>query len=249
MTEALDLLAEQSAADLPAVTRDQMREVDRLMVEEYGIQLLQMMENAGASLAELVRRYLGGALEGRRVVVLAGRGNNGGGGLTAARRLSAWGADVAVTLAAAPEEFQDVPALQLGILRRMGVPVQRFEGRLPPHEILVDALVGYGLEGPPRGASRSLIAAANESPAPVISLDVPSGVDVDSGGAPGEAVRATATLTLALPKVGLVQSEAGPYVGELYLADISVPPDLYTRLGLSVRSPFAEGPLVRIITT
>ncbi len=101
----LDALPTRAAGELPAVTREQMREVDRLMIEEYGIRLLQMMENAGLNLADLVRRYLGRPLSGRGVAVLAGRGNNGGGGLTAARRLSAWGADVQVVLSAAVEEF------------------------------------------------------------------------------------------------------------------------------------------------
>jgi NAD(P)H-hydrate epimerase len=248
MREALDELPKRAAADLPAVTREKMRQLDRLMIEEFGIQLLQMMENAGLGLADLVRRYLGEPLEGRRVAVLSGLGNNGGGGLTAARRLSAWGADVEVVLAAPAEEYRDVPALQLGILQQMRVPIQRFDGALPDHEILVDAVIGYSLEGAPRGSARELIAAANGSSAPVISLDVPSGVDVDSGEAPGEAVRATATLTLALAKVGLLQSKARAYVGDLYLADISVPPDLYSKLGLSVPPLFAEGPLVMIIT-
>ncbi len=89
------------SGSLPSVTRDQMREVDRLMIEEYGIQLPQMMENAGLQLARLTQEYLDGLDDGRRVLVLAGRGNNGGGGLVAARRLAAWGADVAVVLATA----------------------------------------------------------------------------------------------------------------------------------------------------
>ena len=82
--------------------------------------------------------------------------------------------------------------------------------------------------------------------ASVTALDVPSGVDVDSGTTPGEAVRAAATLTLALPKVGLLQSEARAYVGDLFLADISVPPGVYAKLGLSVPPLFAESPLVRV---
>jgi NAD(P)H-hydrate epimerase len=244
---AATALPERAAADLPALTREQMREVDRLMIQEFDIQLLQMMENAGLALAELARLHLGGSVRGRRVVVFAGRGNNGGGGLAAARRLSCWGADVQVILSGAAEEVWDVPALQLGILERMGVPVRRFDGELPPHEIIIDAVIGYSLAGSPRGAARDLIEAANASPSPAISLDAPSGLDVDSGEAPGEAVRAAATLTLALPKVGLLESEAHRYVGQLYLADISVPHAVYSRLGLRVMPPFAEGPLVRII--
>ena len=249
MPQALDTLPSLSAASLPAVTREQMREVDRLMIEEYRIQLLQMMENAGLNLAELVRRSLNGPLDSQRIVVLAGRGNNGGGGLAAARRLSAWGAHVEVVLAGSPEAYRDAPAQQLDTLQRMGVPVPRFRDSLPRHDIIVDAVIGYGLSGAPRGAAADLIVAANASPAPVISLDVPSGVDVDSGEALSEAIHATATLTLALPKTGLLQSKARPYVGQLYLADISVPLSLYAKLGLEVPSLFAQGPLVMIDTT
>lgn len=245
MAPSLRDLPEFAAASVPAVTREQMREVDRLMIEEYGIQLLQMMESAGLNLADAVRRILG-TLQGRRVVVLAGAGNNGGGGLTAARRLSAWGADVRVVLSTSAEDLGDAPALQLGILRQMGIPVSRFDGRLPQHDILIDALIGYSLQGAPRGLAAELITTANGTSVPVISLDTPSGLDVDSGKAPGEAVRAAATATLALPKVGLLQSEARPYVGELYVADIGVPPSLYSRLGLAPMQLFAEGPLVRI---
>ena len=245
MSPSLRDLPEFAAASVPVVTREQMREVDRLMIEGYGIQLLQMMENAGVNLADAVRRVLG-TLQGRRVVVRAGAGNNGGGGLTAARRLSAWGADVHVVLGAGAEDLGDAPALQLAILRQMDVPVARLAGGLPPHDILIDALIGYSLKGAPRGLVAELITTANGTSVPVISLDTPSGLDVDSGKAPGEAVQAAATVTLALPKVGLLQSEARPYVGELYVADIGVPPSLYGRLGLAPVRLFAEGPLVRI---
>ncbi|MEX2159707.1 MAG: NAD(P)H-hydrate epimerase [Dehalococcoidia bacterium] len=247
MTPTVHTLPSFAASDVPAVTRAQMREVDRVMIHELGISLVQMMENAGLQLADLVRRLLASTLTGRRVAVLAGRGNNGGGGLAAARRLDAWGARVSVVIADAPERFQDVPAMQLDILRRMNVPVSQFDGTLPAHDVLVDALIGYGLEEAPRGATRDLIAAANESAAPTISLDAPSGVDVDTGEAPGEAIRAQATLTLALPKIGLLESGARPLVGELYVADIGVPPSVYAGLGLDPPPLFADGQLVRLI--
>ncbi len=131
MTPTVDHIPVIAASDMPTVSCDQMREVDRVMIHELGITLVQMMENAGLQLAELVRRHIAAPLEGGRVVVLAGHGNNGGGGLTAARRLSAWGTDVIVVLADAPERFRDVPAVQLGILRRMNVPASRFDGTLP----------------------------------------------------------------------------------------------------------------------
>ena len=231
---------------LPSVNRDQMREVDRLMIQEYRIQLVQMMENAGLQLARLAREYLDGLGGGQRVLVLAGRGNNGGGGLAAGRRLAAWGAEVAVLLATAPDAVEGVPLQQLDILQRMDVTVQQFAKTLPEHDVVIDALIGYGLQGSPRDPISQMIDAANDSAAPVVSLDVPSGVDVDTGEAPGRAIRASATLTLALPKAGLVRPEARRFVGELYLADIGVPAALYERMGLGAPRPFAAGQLVRL---
>ena len=110
---------------IPTVTVEQMREVDRLMIEEMEISLLQMMENAGRALAVQARQLLGGNARGQRIVVLAGRGGNGGGGLAAARRLFIWGADVSVVLGQEAEAMQGVPAQQLAILERIGVPVRK----------------------------------------------------------------------------------------------------------------------------
>ncbi len=237
------------SGSLPSVTRDQMREVDRLMIEEYGIRLMQMMENAGLQLARLTLEYLDRPVHGHRVLVLAGRGNNGGGGLVAGRRLAAWGADVAVLLATAPDAVKGVPLQQLDILQRMDVTAHQFAGTLPEHDVVIDALIGYGLQGSPRAPVSRIIDAANDTTAPIVSLDVPSGVDVDTGEAPRSAIRASATLTLALPKAGLVRPEAQRFVGELYLADISVPAALYERLGLGTILPFTAGPVVRVATT
>ena len=109
---------------LPSITSDQMREVDRLMVEKYGILLIQMMENAGRGLAHLARfRFLAGDPRGRRVLVLAGTGGNGGGGLVCARRLHGWGAEVRVCTTALADRFTEVSRHQLAILERMNVPL------------------------------------------------------------------------------------------------------------------------------
>ena len=103
-----------------------MREVDRLMIEEFGVTLLQMMENAGRTLARLARqRFLEGTAEGKRVHVLAGSGGNGGGGLSCARNLSNWGADAHVFTSAPPGELGDAPAHQASILREVGCPLPR----------------------------------------------------------------------------------------------------------------------------
>jgi NAD(P)H-hydrate epimerase len=236
---------------ISTITVDQMREVDRLMVDDMRIELIQMMENAGRCLAQHVRSELGGDARGRRVAVLAGRGGNGGGGLAAARRLAIWGADVTVLLAQAAQDVQGVPGHQLAILQRIGVPVKSPEDTtaadLESAEHLVDALIGYSLQGAPSGEIAGLIRAANASGRSIAALDIPSGLPGDSGIALEPTIRASTTLTLALPKVGLLRPEAAPYVGRLYLADISVPQVVYRRLGLSIENVFAESDIVPVV--
>ena len=231
--------------NIPAITAAQMREVDRTMIEDIGITLVQMMENAGRHLAALAREKLGGDVRGKRIVVLAGRGNNGGGGLVAARRLANWGAQVGVVLAASPNEYRDVPAHQLAILRKMGVEILQ-SVTLPPSDMILDALIGYGLRGAPQGVIADLVRAVNASGAPVIALDTPSGLDTTTGAFFDPCIRANATLALALPKVGLLAETACAVVGELYVADISVPPRVYAAMGIEIPDLFAEAEIVRI---
>ena len=240
-----------SEPQIPSITTDQMREVDRAMVEEYGILLVQMMENARLTLAHLARaRFLNGDPRGRRVLVLAGTGGNGGGGLVCARRLHNWGANVHVVTTALPSVFKGVPGNQLGILRQMDIsftPDQEDQG-LTAADLIVDAIIGYSLRGAPTGVAARLIRAANAHGAPILSLDIPSGIDAATGTVHDPSVRAVATLTLALPKIGLHAPAAIPYVGELYLGDISVPPRLYANpaLGLMVSPIFAKEDIVRL---
>jgi NAD(P)H-hydrate epimerase len=232
--------------EIPSLTTNQMREVDRLMVETYGIALIQVMENAGHHLAQLARRMVGGNAAGKVVIVLCGPGNNGGGGMAAARHLHNWGADVQVRLAAEPARLREVPAHQWAILKALGLD---HSGTTPrPADLVLDALLGYGVSGAPRPPVANLIRWANEQPAPVLALDVPSGLDATSGTAYRPTVRATATLTLALPKTALRVTAARAFVGDLYLADIGVPAELYAApsLRLSVGSIFARKSSVRV---
>ncbi len=240
-----------SQIEPPFLSTQQMREVDRAMIEDYKISLLQMMENAGRCLADLARsRFLDGDPRGRRVLVLAGSGGNGGGGLVCARRLHNWGASVRVLMAVEPQRLGEVPRQQHSILERMGIEADaaREKTELPDGDLIVDALIGYSLRGAPSGLAASLIRKANSQPAPVLSLDVPSGVDTATGAVHDPSVRATATMTLALPKEGLRTPEAREAVGELYLADISVPPSLYAgpNLGLDVGPLFHSADVIRI---
>lgn len=230
--------------EVPALTADQMREVERLMVAEFRIELEQMMENAGRALAELAVDRFGPG----RVIVLAGPGGNGGGGLVAARHLINRGRDVQVVLSAAAVEMSAVTARQLSILHRMApdVAVTEADLQLADSDLIIDALLGYSLSGDPRPSTAELIRWANATQIPVLSLDTPSGLDVTTGIAADPCVAATATMTLALPKTGLRSAQQ---VGRLYLADISVPRALYDRMGIAVGPIFADDSIVPLDVT
>lgn len=230
---------------LPALTIEEMAEVDRLMIEAYEITLLQMMENAGRNLAEQASRMLAGDLTRRHVIVLCGAGNNGGGGMVAARHLHNRGAHVQAVLAARSGRLKEVPAHQWRILNAMHLTAHSSTISETP-DLVIDALIGYGLQGNPEGEAARWIEWANAVGCPVLSLDIPSGLNATHG-TPGEpCIRAEATLTLALPKIGLLSHEAAPFIGALYLADISVPPALYARLGLDVRPLFARDTILKL---
>jgi NAD(P)H-hydrate epimerase len=231
--------------EIPSITSKQMAEVDRLMIEDYGITLLQMMENAGRGLAEMCRRWLGGSVQGRRIAVLCGGGNNGGGGLAAARHLHNWGAQVLLKVVSETGRSKDAPAHQIRILRAMDV-TDSAAIDLDNADLVVDALIGYGLNSDPRGIAADWIERVNKSGRPVMALDTPSGLNATTGIPGNPCVRAAATLTLALPKTGLLTPEARPYTGELYLADISVPPELFARLGVAAPPLFIKDTIIRI---
>ena len=207
------------------------------MIEDLHIELKQMMENAGRNLARL--SFL--RFRPSRVVVLAGPGGNGGGGLVAARHLANWGIEISVVLGKERDELGPVPAHQLDVLDRMGVPTV---AEPPVADLVIDALIGYSLRGNPRGRSADLIEWTADQDAPVLSLDTPSGLDVTTG-APGRpSISAAATLTLAAPKTGLLEADT---VGDLYLADISVPPAVYDAFGLEMPVDlFGQDTVVRL---
>lgn len=222
--------------EVPAVTTDQMREVDRIATEETGPNLFQMMENAGRNLALLTMEILGKEWDQAKIVVLAGSGGNGGGGICAARHLANHGANVTLCLTT-PDRLGEVPAFQYRIFQSTpGKEVnQKFLGD-GAVGLILDALIGYSLRSSPRGAVAESIQWANGTNAPILSLDVPSGVDSTTGQAPGEFIKAHRTMTLALPKTGLLPEKTG----NLILADIGIPAETYRRLGLTYVPPFGN---------
>ena len=213
-----------------------MIEVDRIMIEDLAIDLVRMMANAGRNLAQLVIDRFGPGT----VTVLAGSGGNGGGGLVAARHLVNRGVDVWVTLGVDEEGLTDVPRRQLEILRRMGVAVTE---EAVPADVTIDALIGYSLRGAPRGRIGALIDELGSVDTSVVSLDTPSGLDVTDGSRPGAVVAAAATLTLAMPKIGLRDAVE---VGELYCGDISVPALVFERVEGGPPPDFSRSQIVRV---
>lgn len=219
---------------VPSLTESEMREVDRVAIEETGPNLFQMMENAGRGLAVIALEMLDDLGDGP-VVVLAGTGGNGGGGITAGRHLANRDVDVLVTVTD-PTSLGEVPAFQLRVFdatQGKVVGLDDLDGVTPV--LITDAVVGYSPHGAPRGAAEEMIEWANTQATDVLSLDVPSGVDATSGVTPGVFVTPDRTLTLALPKTGLGDAATGSIV----LADLGIPLEAFRRAGVPLdRSPF-----------
>ncbi|MEM9162740.1 MAG: NAD(P)H-hydrate epimerase [Cyanobacteria bacterium P01_F01_bin.4] len=223
---------------VPAITTAQMVEVDRVAIEETGPNLFQMMENAGLHLACQAIDLLGDTWQQVPIVVLAGTGGIGGGGMCAARHLANRGAQVKLCLTS-PERLREVPKWQFYIFQStpgQTVSMDDLSTLDQPLGLIIDALIGYSLQAAPRGAARDLIQWANAEPAPILSLDVPSGVDSTTGETPGVHMRPRQTLTLALPKTGLLPTKTG----DLWLADLGIPAGTYRweTLKIEYQSPF-----------
>lgn len=230
---------------LPWVTVEQMRELDRIAVDELGLTLERMMEHAGSGIVTVARKLTGGDLRGRSVLVLAGSGGNGGGGMAAARQLAAAGVEVAVLLATPPERLSPVTRHQHAIVLAAGISAAFAPGaELPDADLVVDALLGYSQAGAPRGEAARLIAAS--AGRPVLALDTPSGLELTTGSLCEPHVRAAATVTLAAPKSALRLPSSAAAVGRLYLADLSIPAAGYERAGIAWSTPFGRESVVAV---
>src|SRR5690606_16634813 len=190
---------------LPLHSVEQVRAIDREAIEAHGVSAFELMGRAAAAaLAQLRQRWPGA----RRVLVACGNGNNGGDGFVLARLAQEAGLHAQVLQAEAGEgttpEARRARAEWLAETGALSV----FHGDLPDADVIVDALLGVGLHSAPRGPVASMIRAINHHPAPVLALDVPSGIDADVGRAPGQAVRADATLCFIAAKRGLYTGDA-----------------------------------------
>ncbi|MFM2376949.1 MAG: Bifunctional NAD(P)H-hydrate repair enzyme Nnr [Bacteroidota bacterium] len=233
--------------NVPAISARQMQEVERLMAAEYGLDALQVMELAGRHLAHLGRLlFLKGRADGKAVVVLAGNSGKGGGAMAAARRLHQWGATVRLVLSHEIEEYAGIVGTQLQRLQRQGVIIVE-----PPAvggNLILDGLMGLHGQGDPIGRISDLIDWANRQLTPVLSLELPAGLDAETGQPQHPCMRASATLALALPKAGILKEVCRAMVGEVFLGDLAVPPALYGAPGLEMKvGPiFSESDIVRL---
>jgi NAD(P)H-hydrate epimerase len=210
---------------LPSLTSAQVREVDRLAAERFAIPVAWLMEAAGWQVARHCRS---------RAYVVCGRGNNGGDGLAAARHLHRWGRLAGVACADV-DGLVGPAAEQARALRALGVAVDpEPDPGLHGASLVVDALLGTGLSRPAEGGLAGWIDAINDSGRRVVSVDVPSGLDADTGQATGACVRAAVTVTLGLPKPGLLVADGPARAGEVWVADIGVPFEAYAAIGVAV---------------
>jgi ADP-dependent NAD(P)H-hydrate dehydratase / NAD(P)H-hydrate epimerase len=204
---------------LPLPDAEAMRAIDRWAIEEQGVPSLDLMERAGIGVARAVEQLVPDGL----VTVLCGKGNNGGDGLVAARLLREAGREVDVLTAGPPEELRG--DARENLLRLPGEPPAQFH---PGHSLggsiaILDALLGTGFAGEPRGAIAEAIDAANACGAPIVSVDVPSGVDASTGVVCARAVRATVTVTFHAAKPGLWIHPGKAHAGEVRTLDIGIP--------------------------
>jgi hydroxyethylthiazole kinase-like uncharacterized protein yjeF len=215
---------------MKVVTAKEMQELDRLASAQYKIPTAQLMERAGEQLLAAARAYLG-SLDGKRIVIAAGKGNNGGDGLVLARLLREHPCTVETYLAVDGATLRGLAGEQWQRLRQAGGrtfdraewPLDHFRLAAAGADLIVDALLGTGLTAPVEGAYAELISAINTAGAPVLAVDLPSGINADTGAVMGVAVTATLTVAFALPKLGLLLYPGAGHAGRVIVADIGIP--------------------------
>ena len=212
---------------LRAVSTDEMQKIDKLAIREYGIPEIVLMENAGLRVTEVALQMLGHL-----------SGNNGGDGFVVARHLINRGLNVSIYLMGELNAVKSSAFTNLQILLKMGKRVEEITGKdrlakiekkLKNTHLIIDALFGTGIKGQIKDPGKSLIQLLNKSKKPILSVDIPSGLDADSGEVLGAAIKATKTVTFALAKKGFFEGQGPDYIGELIVADIGIPLQLLQR--------------------
>lgn len=219
---------------MQTLTREQVREVDQVAIERLGLPGIALMENAGRSAAEV----LIAEPKAQRFVICAAGGNNGGDGFVIARHLWLAGRDVAIDLFSPAEKLSGDAATNYHVCRRLGIPIHehadkefddQFVNRLAQADWIVDALFGTGLRSDVRAPFDRLIETMNSADAPILAVDLPSGLDCDTGRPLGIAVKATKTVTFVAGKAGFENASSREWTGDIQVSGIGVPADLASR--------------------
>ena len=219
---------------MKVATREEIREIDRASVEEHGISESVLMENAGRAVCVAAMRKFPRA---QHIAVVCGGGNNGGDGFVAARHLAAKGKDVTVYTAKEKSAYTGRPLENLRAAAGSGITITELAGdpsKIAPCDLIVDALLGTGAQGEVREADARLIEFINNADAGCLSVDIPSGVHSNTGAVPGAAVRADATVTFVMPKIGTAIYPGAEYAGEIFVAGITTPRHLEEKINCEI---------------
>jgi len=206
-----------------AVSVKEMQGLDRRAIEEMGIPSVVLMENAGRAVSEIAMEKLKG-IKDKSVAIFCGAGNNGGDGFVAARHLFNKGVKVKVFLIGRKSNLKNDPEINARILEDLGVKIQEISKPVNLDSgLIIDAIFGIGLKGEVKEPVRSIIIDINKKSLPVISVDVPSGLDADTGQILGFCVKAGVTITMQFPKNGFYKNKGPEHTGEIITADIGIP--------------------------
>jgi len=235
----------------PALSWDQVRALPSIALRQadaeaqstLGIEPLELMEIAGWQIARFVDAFMNG-IRGRRVIVVAGSGNNGGDALVAARFLQQRGAIVSASIVPSRDP-NSLAARHALTVQRLGIPVlDAPQGVIPSADVLIDGLLGTGIRLPLREPAPRIIHAMNATGRPIVAIDVPSGLDADTGVGAEAAIHAAATVTLVAPKAGLARA---PNAGRVFVADIGMPVVLFGADREAIAALYAVGDLVELV--
>ncbi|MBD3182890.1 NAD(P)H-hydrate dehydratase [Candidatus Poribacteria bacterium] len=219
---------------MKVVNAEEMRNIDNKTINEIGIPGVVLMENAGQGASRIID-YICDTEDVSSISIFVGKGNNGGDGLVIGRYLDILDYDVKIYLLAEPEDFSGDALINLKVAENMSLPMELLtsEKHLESHKddinkshLLIDSIFGTGLKGPVRGFAGKLIDFLNSTGLPIIAVDLPSGLEADTGRAEGPCINAKLTATMALPKLGLLLYPGVNYTGELEIVDIGVPPSV-----------------------
>lgn len=225
---------------IPWVKRAEISKLDKLMVKNYKIPIVMMMELAGYRLAEFMQKEY---REIKKVLIIVGKGNNGGDGLSAARHLLNFGFKPKIFLI--ETELKGEPKMHLDIVRKLKIPIistlDKLKLEIEGTEVILDCLIGYNLKGEPKGKFKTVIDLINELQKPVVSCDIPSGIDADKGASYKTFIKAESILFLSLPKWGCKNLNSKKFV-----ADIGVPKTLYPKIKVKEKNYFENESIIKL---